>query len=156
MEKISVIDSTDNLIDSVDNSNNSKVNSIDNSNNSQPNTQPMKKKQVRKPLTEEAKMKKRDILAKARDAKNNKVKDKIQVDFNFKQKVETLENLETIIDRKLTEKKAKKEPKNKVDKAEQKKKMIDDLVESKLASVLKGYKQAKQPESDFKLIQQFF
>jgi len=145
MEELTVVDNIDNKVDSVQ--------TID---NSQPNTQPMKKKQVRKPLSEEAKAKKREILAKAREVRTNKFHDKIQVDFDFKKKVENLENLETIIDRKITEKKAKKEPKNKADKQEQKNKMINDLVEAKLTERLKGYKSAKEPESDFKLIQKFF
>ncbi len=63
--------------------------------NSQPNTQ---KKQVRKPSSKEAKAKKREILAKAREVRTNKFHDKIQVDFDFKKKVKNLESLETIID----------------------------------------------------------
>ena len=75
MEELTVVDNIDNKVDSVE--------IVD---NSQPNTQPMKKKQVRKPLSEEAKAKKREILAKAREVRTNKFHDKIQVDFDFKKK----------------------------------------------------------------------
>ena len=121
----------------------------------------IKAKRTRKPMSEENKQKMRESMARARIIKIENAKNKAEINNKFKEKVNTIENLDAVIERKILEKipvkkeKPPKEPKIKVDKEvklKQKKEMIEYIVNEKL----KAYKPIKQPESDFKLIQRFF
>ena len=120
-----------------------------------------KAKRTRKPMSEENKQKMRESMARARIIKIENAKNKAEINNKFKEKVNTIENLDAVIERKILEKipvkkeKPPKEPKIKLDKEvklKQKKEMIEYIVNEKL----KSYKPIKQPESDFKLIQRFF
>ena len=121
----------------------------------------IKAKRTRKPMSEENKQKMRESMARARIIKIENAKNKAEINNKFKEKVNTIENLDAVIERKILEKipvkkeKPPKEPKIKLDKEvklKQKKEMIEYIVNEKL----KSYKPIKQPESDFKLIQRFF
>lgn len=121
----------------------------------------IKAKRTRKPMSEENKQKMRESMARARIIKIENAKNKAEINNKFKEKVNTIENLDAVIERKILEKipvkkeKPPKEPKIKLDKEvklKQKKEMIEYIVNEKL----KAYKPIKQPESDFKLIQRFF
>ena len=115
----------------------------------------MKPKSKRKPLSEEAKQKKRDILVQSRKIRSENVKNKQENEKKFKEKVHIIENLEDVIEKKIKDKIPEKPVKPKKDKTEKllkKKELIERIVEEKL----KGFKKAKEPESDFKLIQRFF
>lgn len=123
--------------------------------------QVIKAKRTRKPMSEENKQKMRESMARARIIKIENAKNKAEINNKFKEKVNTIENLDAVIERKILEKipvkkeKPPKEPKIKLDKEvklKQKKEMIEYIVNEKL----KAYKPIKQPESDFKLIQRFF
>ena len=112
----------------------------------------MKPKSKRKPLSEEAKQKKRDILAESRKIRVANVKNKHETEKKFKEKVNIIENLEEVIEKKIKDKIPVKPKKDKTEKLQKKKELIESIVEEKLI----GFKKAKQPESDFKLIQRFF
>jgi hypothetical protein len=112
----------------------------------------MKPKTKRKPLSEEAKQKKRDILAESRKIRVANVKNKHETEKKFKEKVNIIENLEEVIEKKIKDKIPVKPKKDKTEKLQKKKELIESIVEEKLI----GFKKAKQPESDFKLIQRFF
>ena len=112
----------------------------------------MKPKAKRKPLSEEAKQKKRDILAESRKIRVANVKNKHETEKKFKEKVNIIENLEEVIEKKIKDKIPLKPKKDKTEKLQKKKELIESIVEEKLI----GFKKAKQPESDFKLIQRFF
>ena len=115
----------------------------------------MKPKPKRKPLSEEAKQKKRDILAESRKIRVANVKNKHETEKKFKEKVNIIENLDEVIEKKIKDKipeKLVKPKKDKTEKLQRKKELIESIVEEKI----KGLKKAKEPESDFKLIQRFF
>lgn len=112
----------------------------------------MKPKSKRKPLSEEAKQKKRDILAESRKIRVANVKNKHETEKKFKEKVNIIENLEEVIEKKIKDKIPVKPKKDKTEKLQRKKELIESIVEEKI----KGFKKAKEPESDFKLIQRFF
>jgi hypothetical protein len=115
----------------------------------------MKPKSKRKPLSEEAKQKKRDILAESRKIRVANVKNKHETEKKFKEKVNIIENLDEVIEKKIKDKipeKPVKLKKDKTEKLQKKKELIESIVEEKI----KGFKKAKEPESDFKLIQRFF
>ena len=61
----------------------------------------MKPKSKRKPLSEEAKQKKRDILAESRKIRVANVKNKHETEKKFKEKVNIVENLDEVIEKKL-------------------------------------------------------
>ncbi len=112
----------------------------------------MKPKSKRKPLSEEAKQKKRDILAESRKIRVANVKNKHETEKKFKEKVNIIENLDDVIEKKIKDKIPVKPKKDKTEKLQRKKELIESIVEEKI----KGFKKAKEPESDFKLIQRFF
>jgi hypothetical protein len=109
----------------------------------------------RKPMSDEDKEKRRASLQKAREAKKLKGESKVETEKQFKEKIQSIDNIDKIIEQKLKSVvpiKKEKVIKDKSEKLNKKKQLIENIVEEKL----KGYKQAKQPESDFKLIQKFF
>ena len=55
-----------------------------------------KEKKPRKPLSEENKQKKRDILAKSRMIRTTNAQNKIEVEKKYKEKLNTIENLDVI------------------------------------------------------------
>ena len=141
---------TDNTIDNIE-----KLDDIDAEIDKVLAMKPIKTKQIRKPLSEEAKQKKRETLAKARQIRNDNLGKKVETEKQFKEKVQIIENLDEIIEKKIKEKipvKIIKPVKDKSFKIQQKKELIESIVDDKL----KGFKKTKQPESDFKLIQRFF
>ena len=124
----------------------------------------VKAKRTRKPMSEENKQKMRESMARARIVREANAKNKTEINNKFKEKVNTINNLDAVIERKILERKANKPPKAekvkepkppkqpKEDKLLKKKEMIEFIVNEKL----KSYKPIKAPESDFKLIQRFF
>ena len=117
-----------------------------------------KEKKTRKPLTEEAKQKKRDILAKSRMIRTENAKNKVEVEKKYKEKVNKIENLDEIIEKKIIEKipiKTVKPVKDKVQKQADKLKFIDDIVNIRLEQKMKNYKPVKIM-SDLDLIKKFF
>ena len=85
-------------------------------------------------MSEENKQKMRESIAKARLVKIANAKSKNEINNKFKEKVNTIENLDAVIERKILEKipvkkeKPPKEPKIKLDKEvklKQKKEMIE-------------------------------
>lgn len=117
---------------------------------------PMKK--TRKPLSEENKQKKRDLLAKSRLVKTVNAQNKVEIEKKYKEKLNTIDNLDTIIEKKVIEKipvKTTKPPKDKAKKQEDRIKQIDDIVNIRLEQKLKSYKPVKQM-TDLDLIKKFF
>ena len=127
----------------------------------------VKAKRTRKPMSEENKQKMRESMARARIVREANAKNKAEINNKFKEKVNTINNLDAVIERKILERKANKPPKEpkpekikepkppkqpKEEKLIKKKEMIEHIVNEKL----KSYKPIKAPESDFKLIQRFF
>ena len=124
----------------------------------------MKAKRTRKPMSEENKQKMRESMARARIVREANAKNKAEINNKFKEKVNTINNLDAVIERKILERKANKPPKEpkpekvkapkppKEEKIQKKKEMIEYIINEKL----KSYKPIKAPESDFKLIQRFF
>jgi len=126
----------------------------------------VKAKRTRKPMSEENKQKMRESMARARIVREANAKNKTEINNKFKEKVNTINNLDAVIERKILERKANKPPKEpkikepkpekvkqpKEEKLIKKKEMIEHIVNEKL----KSYKPIKAPESDFKLIQRFF
>ena len=124
----------------------------------------VKAKRTRKPMSEENKQKMRESMARARIVREANAKNKTEINNKFKEKVNTINNLDAVIERKILERKANKPPKAekvkepkppkqpKEDQLLKKKEMIEFIVNEKL----KSYKPIKAPESDFKLIQRFF
>lgn len=129
-----------------------------------PEPEIVKAKRTRKPMSEENKQKMRESMARARIVREANAKNKTEINNKFKEKVNTINNLDAVIERKILERKANKPPKvekikepkppkqPKEDKLLKKKEMIEFIVNEKL----KSYKPIKAPESDFKLIQRFF
>ena len=78
----------------------------------------MKPKSKRKPLSEEAKQKKRDILVQSRKIRSENVKNKQENEKKFKEKVHIIENLEDVIEKKIKDKIPEKPVKPKKDKTE--------------------------------------
>ena len=120
-----------------------------------PEPQIVKPKRTRKPMSEENKQKMRESLARARNVKIANAKTKAEINNKFKEKVHTIENLDAVIERKIIEKIPVKEPKptkNKEDKIQRKKEMIEYIVNEKL----KSYKPIKPKLTDFQLIQRLF
>lgn len=117
---------------------------------------PMKK--TRKPLSEENKQKKRDLLAKSRLVKTVNAQNKVEIEKKYKEKLHTIDNLDTIIEKKVIEKlpiKAEKPVKDKTKKHEDRIKLIDDIVNVRLEQKLKSYKPVKTM-TDLDLIKKFF
>lgn len=117
---------------------------------------PMKK--TRKPLSEENKQKKRDLLAKSRLVKTVNAQNKVEIEKKYKEKLHTIDNLDTIIEKKVIEKlpiKAEKPVKDKTKKQEDRIKLIDDIVNVRLEQKLKSYKPVKTM-TDLDLIKKFF
>ena len=137
--KLINVDSTDNLVINTD-----KIDNV--------NTGPeAKKKQIRKPLSEEQKEKKREVLAKARLVRSEKYKSKVVDESEFKERVNTISNLDDIITRKVKEsipiKKTKLSPE---EKEARQNAIIDKIVNDKL-------KQYKPPKiSDLELVKRLF
>ena len=120
-----------------------------------PEPEIVKPKRTRKPMSEENKQKMRESLARARNVKIANAKTKAEINNKFKEKVHTIENLDAVIERKIIEKIPVKEPKptkNKEDKIQRKKEMIEYIVNEKL----KSYKPIKPKLTDFQLIQRLF
>jgi hypothetical protein len=123
----------------------------------------MKPKRTRKPMSEENKQKMRESMARARIVREANAKNKAEINNKFKEKVHTIENLDAVIERKITEKIPIKEPKptkNKEEKTKKKKQLIEtiinDTLNEKLNDKLKLYKPVKPKLSDFQLIQRLF
>ena len=117
-----------------------------------------KEKKPRKPLSEENKQKKRDILAKSRMIRTTNAQNKIEVEKKYKEKLNTIENLDVIIEKKVIEKipiKTVKPVKDKIKKQEEKLKLIDDIVNIRLEQKMKNYKPVKIM-TDLDLIKKFF
>ena len=117
-----------------------------------------KEKKPRKPLSEENKQKKRDILAKSRMIRTTNAQNKVEVEKKYKEKLNTIENLDVIIEKKVIEKipiKTVKPVKDKIKKQEEKLKLIDDIVNIRLEQKMKNYKPVKIM-TDLDLIKKFF
>jgi hypothetical protein len=137
--KLINVDSTDNLVINTD-----KTDNV--------NTEPIaKKKQIRKPLSEEQKEKKREILAKARSVRAEKSKSKVVNESEFKERVNTISNLDDIITRKVKESIPIKKTKLSPEETEARQNaIIDKIVNDKL-------KQYKPPKiSDLELVKRLF
>lgn len=118
----------------------------------------VKTKKPRKPLSEENKQKKRDLLAKSRLVRTTNAINKVETEKKYKEKLNTIDNLDTIIENKVIEKlpvKKVKPVKDKTKKHEERIKLIDDIVNVRLEQKLKSYKPMKAM-SDLDLIKKFF
>ena len=112
-------------------------------------------KKTRKPLSDEALEKRKETLKKAREVKKLKGESKIETEKKFKEKIQSIDNIDKIIEQKLKSVipiKKEKVAKDKSQKIIKKKQLIEEIVEEKL----KGYKQAKPRPSDFELVTRFF
>jgi hypothetical protein len=119
----------------------------------------VKAKRTRKPMSEENKKKMRESMARARIVKEANARNKAEINNKFKEKVHTIENLDAVIERKIIEKIPVKEPKptkNKEEKAQKKKILIETLINDTLNEKLKTYKPIKPKLTDFQLIQRLF
>lgn len=119
----------------------------------------VKAKRTRKPMSEENKQKMRESMARARIVKEANAKNKAEINNKFKEKVHTIENLDAVIERKIIEKIPVKEPKptkNKEEKTQKKKQLIETIINDTLNERLKSYKPVKPKLSDFQLIQRLF
>lgn len=147
------------LITNIDNNDNNDI-IIDNIDNIEKiNIEPQpKKKQIRKPLSEEQKERKRESLAKARQIRTERYKNKVTEQNEFKERVKTICNLNEIIDRKVKESIPVKEPKIKPPKPSKEEKqakrieLIDKIVTEKLSQ----YKPPERKISDLELIKRLF
>jgi hypothetical protein len=140
-QKLINVDSADNLVINTDKTDNVP-------------TEPVaKKKQIRKPLSEEQKEKKTEILAKARQVRTDKSKTNIINETEFKERVKTISNLDDIITRKVKESIPVKEPKLKPTKEEKEAKRLE-LIDKIVSEKLSQYKPPKL--SDLELIKRLF
>ena len=106
----------------------------------------VKAKRTRKPMSEENKQKMRESMARARIVREANAKNKTEINNKFKEKVNTINNLDAVIERKILERKANKPPKAekvkepkppkqpKEDKLLKKKEKIEFIVNEKLKS----------------------